>query len=78
LSKEGIEMNKEKLKGFLKELKQLEDKYEIRISSSCVEMIDFDWADEPFISGISSQLVFSDENGNEMTIDDLDFNDISD
>lgn len=65
-------MNKEKLKEFLKELNQLEKKYGIYISADYREEIDYDWDEEPYVGGIDAYLVFSDKEGNYMTIDDLD------
>ncbi|MDE1407084.1 hypothetical protein NSQ93_22145 [Bacillus sp. FSL W8-0445] len=64
-------MNKEKLKEFLKELNQLEKKYDIYISADYREEIDYDWDEEPYVGGIDAYLVFSDEEGNSMTENDL-------
>jgi hypothetical protein len=71
-------LDKEKLKHFLIELKQLEVKYGIYISASYEESIDYNWDDEPYVSGIGAYLVFSDNDGNELTLDNLDIDDLTD
>lgn len=69
-------MNKEKLKQFLKELSQLEKKYGIFVAASYEENIDYNWDEEPYVSGVSAYLIFSDKDGNEMSMDNLDIDDI--
>jgi hypothetical protein len=71
-------MNKEKLKRFLIEFNQLGNKHGISIKAETVETIDYDWNEVPFVSGISSQLVFIDDEDNEMTLNDLDIDDLAD
>ena len=65
-------MDKEKLQQFLMDLNKLENKYEIYISSTYDEELNYDYEENPYVSGVSSQLVFSDKDGNEMTLNDLD------
>lgn len=68
-------MNKEKFKQFLKDLKQLEEKHGIYISASYEEEIDYNWDEEPYVSGVQAVLMYYDNNGNEMTLDNLDIDD---
>ncbi|AZV43574.1 hypothetical protein BAOM_2965 [Peribacillus asahii] len=71
-------MNKEKLKEFIRELNRLQEKHGIYISAGYDEMIDYNWDEEPYVSGVQSYLVFSDKEGNEKTLDDLDIDDLAD
>lgn len=71
-------MDKEQFKQFLKELHQLEDKYGIYISASYEETIDYDYDEESYVSGVAAHLVFSDSEGNELTLDNLDIDDLTD
>ncbi|MGD1416475.1 hypothetical protein [Bacillus stercoris] len=71
-------MNKEKLKEFLIELNKLEIMYGIHISADYREEIDYNWHEEPYVGGIDAYLVFNDEEGNSMTEDDLDIDNLKD
>lgn len=69
-------MNKEKLKLFLKELAELQEKHGIYVSATYEEHVDYNWDEEPYVSGVSAYLIFSDTDGNEMSMDNLDIDDI--
>lgn len=60
----------DKLREFLLELKQLQEKYGIKINSNYEEEIDYDYEENPYVSSVKSYLVFTDENGNETTYED--------
>lgn len=60
----------DKLNEFLNDLKQLQEKYGIKIYSGYDEEIDYDYEENPYVSGVNSYLVFSDDNGNEVTYED--------
>jgi hypothetical protein len=63
-------MNEEKFKQFLYEMKGLQDKYGIYVSSTYEEQIDYTWKEESYISGVQSFLLFSDKDGNELVYDE--------
>lgn len=52
----------EKLNNFFEEFKALQQKYSVFVSSDYDEQIDYDWEEEPYVSGISSYLVIYDSN----------------
>lgn len=60
----------DKLNEFLIELKQLQEKYGIQINSSYEEELDLDYEGNPYVSDVKSYLVFSNENGKEITYED--------
>jgi hypothetical protein len=69
-------LDKEKLKEFLRELAKLENKYGIWVTASYEENIDYDYGENPYVCGVSAYLVFSDSEGNEMTLDNLDIDEL--
>jgi hypothetical protein len=64
-------MNKEKLECFINELSQLQDKYGIYVSADYEEHIDYNWDEEPYVSGVTAYLIYRDKDGNEITENDL-------
>jgi hypothetical protein len=64
-------MNKEKVKRFVKEFKALQDKYGIHIAPTYEEEIDYDWNEEPYVSGVQSYLLLVDEDGNTLNFDEV-------
>lgn len=70
-------MDKENLKQFLRELNMLEKKHGIHIIAEYEETVDYDWDEEPYVSGTSAYLVFIDKEGNQMTMDNLDIDDLT-
>lgn len=69
-------MNKEKLKLFLKELAELQEKHGIYVSATYEEHVDYNWDEEPYTCGVSAHLIYIDIEGNEMSMDILDIDDI--
>lgn len=63
-------MDKEKLKIFIRELKELEKKHGIHISSSYEEEIDYDYEETSYVSGVNSYLLLVDTDGNETIYDE--------
>lgn len=64
-------MDKNKAREFIKELNKLEEKYGFRIASSYEEEIDYDYEESPYVSGVHSYLTLIDEEGIELSLDDL-------
>lgn len=61
---------KDKLEQFFEEFKALQNKYGILVSSDYEEHIDYDWEEEPYVSGVSSFLVLYDKNDKKLAIID--------
>lgn len=64
-------MDKEKAKQFIKELKQLQKKHGIQITSTYEEEIDYDYEESPYISGVQSYMLLIDNDGNEVIFEDI-------
>jgi hypothetical protein len=64
-------MDKKKAKEFIEELNKLQEKFGLHISSTYVEEIDYNYEEEPYVSGVSSHLVLVDGEGFEVSLDDL-------
>lgn len=62
---------------FHRELEILSKKYGISISSRSTEEIDYDYEENPYISGYSDCLVLSDKDGNEITVRDIISDDVT-
>lgn len=62
-------MDKEKFERFLEELHQLEDKHGIHIEAGYEEVLDYNWDEEPYVSGVTACLMFTDKDGNEINFD---------
>jgi hypothetical protein len=73
-----MKMDKEKLKQFIKELNQLEEKHGIYVIAGYEETIDYNWDEEPYVSGVAAHLIYTDKEGNELTLDHLDIDDLTD
>lgn len=71
-------MNDEQLRQFVKELKALQNKYGIFITSSYEEEIDYDWDEQPYISGVQSFVEFIDSEGQKIQISEEHFRDEDD
>lgn len=69
-------MNEETLREFAKEIKAIQNKYGIFISSSYEEEIDYDWEENPYISGCQSFVTFVDAEGYEVEFDENLFRDM--
>lgn len=63
-------MNKQKFRNFIDEFHKLQDKFGIYVSSGYEEEIDYNWDEEPYTSGISSYLIYTDSEGNEFNEND--------
>lgn len=63
----------DKLWRFYREMKVLSKKYGINISSRTTEEIDYDYEENPYVSGYSDSLVLTDRDGNEITVRDISF-----
>ena len=49
-------MDKIKIKQFFDEFNALQEKYGIRVQPDHKELIDYDWDEEPYVSGIDDYL----------------------
>lgn len=58
-------MNEEKFSNFLSELDKLQHKYGIRIGTKYEHEIDYDYEENPYLSGTVTSLVLIDQEGNE-------------
>ena len=62
---------------FHKELVNLTKKFGISISARSEEEIDYDYDEEPYVSGISDYIALSDAEGNEIVVDQITPEDIN-
>lgn len=74
----GLFMDKEKLKGFLNGLKELEEKYGFFISAGYEEHFEYTWDEEIYPAGGHPYLIYTDEEGNEVSEDYLNIVDFDD
>lgn len=71
MKEESETMDISKAKKFIEELNKLQKRYSISIASGYEEEIDYDYDEIPYASGGSSYLVLVDEDGYEISLDDL-------
>lgn len=64
-------MDKKKAKEFIEELNKLQEKFGIHIVSDYTEEIDYNYEEEPYVSGVSSCLILVDTEGFELSLNDL-------
>lgn len=64
-------MDKKKARKFLAELNKLQEKYGFQIASNYEEEIEYDYDENPYVGSVSSYLVLVDEEGFEISINDL-------
>lgn len=58
----GKRMDKEKIQQFFNEFNALQQKYGIKVLSDYEEQIDYNWDEEPYVSGIESYLALYNHN----------------
>lgn len=58
----GKRMEREKLQQFFNEFNALQEKYGIKVLSDYEEHIDYNWDEEPYVSGVESYLVLYNQN----------------
>lgn len=64
-------MDKKKARKFVEELNKLQEKYGFQITTNYEQEIDYDFKGESYVSGVTSYLTLVDNEGFEISIEDL-------
>lgn len=56
-------MDKEKIQQFFDEFIALQEKYGVRLYPDCEEVIDYNWDEEPYVSGVTAYMTLYNSNG---------------
>lgn len=66
-----MKIDGEKIMSFISELEELEKKHGIHLSCDYKEEIDYDYDESPYASGVTTQLLLTDESGFSISLDDI-------
>ncbi|MEK4824517.1 hypothetical protein NSS71_08160 [Niallia sp. FSL W8-0951] len=66
-------MSGEKLRKFLEELADLEEKHGVYIAADYEEFIDYDWEESPYVASVSAHLIYTDKEGNKISENEIEY-----